>query len=72
MESGINYLISHAFCQNCSYKWTAVVEVEYIQLTENKEYKMPEFLECPECKSQFADYSGIITDEEFKNKYFKK
>jgi hypothetical protein len=41
-------------------------------LTEDKEYKLPEFLECPECKSEFADYSGIITDEEFKNKYFKK
>ena len=72
MESGINYLISHAFCKNCTYNWTAVVEVEYIELTEKKEYKLPDFIQCPECESEFADYNGIITDEEFKNKYFNK
>lgn len=72
MKSGINYYISHAYCKNCDYKWTAIIEVEYIELTGKKEYKIPEFLECPGCKSEFADFSGIITDEEFKNKYFKK
>jgi len=72
MDSGINYLISHAHCKNCNYKWTAIIEVEYIELIGKKEYKLPEFLECAECQSQFADYSGIVTDEDFKNKFFKK
>ena len=72
MESGINYLISDAFCKSCNYTWTAVIEVDYIQINDKKEYKTPEFLECPKCKSEFADYRGIITDEEFKNKFFNK
>ena len=67
MQSGINYLISHADCENCNYKWTAIVEVDYIELLGKKEYKLPEFLLCPECNSQFADYKGIITDKDFKN-----
>lgn len=68
MESGINYLVSHAHCDNCKYKWTAIIEVDYIELLGKKEYKLPEFLICPECKSEFANYKGIITDEDFKNK----
>lgn len=68
METGINYYISKAHCKNCNHSWTAVIEVEYIELIGKKEYKLPKFLECPECKSMFADFSGIITDENFKNK----
>ena len=68
MESGINYLVSHAHCENCQHKWTAIVEVDYIELMGKKEYKLPDFLICPECNSSFADYKGIITDKDFKNK----
>ena len=68
MESGVNYLVSHANCKNCGYKWTAIVEVDYIELMGKKEYKLPEFLECYQCNSMFADYTGIITDADFKNK----
>lgn len=63
MESGINYLVSHAYCDNCKYEWTAVIEVDYIELMGKKEYKLPQFLECPECQSKFADYTGIVTDK---------
>jgi hypothetical protein len=65
MESGISYSICHAHCKDCNYKWTAVIEVDYIELMGKKEYKLPEFLVCPECSSEFADYKGIdITDKQ--------
>jgi hypothetical protein len=67
MESGISYSICHAHCKGCNYKWTAVIEVDYIELMGKKEYKFPDFLLCPECNSEFADYKGIKTNEDFKN-----
>lgn len=60
MEIGLNYLVSNAFCNNCNYKWVAVIEVDYIELLGKKEYKLPDFLICPECSSEFANYDQNI------------
>lgn len=59
MESGVNYLVSHAFCPNCKYKWTAVIEAEYIKITDKREYKIPDFLVCAECGSEFSEFHEV-------------
>lgn len=49
MESGIGHIVCKAICDICNTEWTGVVEVDYIQLDENKEYKIPKKLQCHNC-----------------------
>jgi transcriptional regulator NrdR family protein len=49
METGIGYIVCKATCDICNNKWTGVVEVDYIQLDNEKEYKIPKSLECHNC-----------------------
>ena len=58
MESGVNYLVSHAYCKNCDYKWTAIIEVEYIELIGKKEYKLPEEIRLKLSRAKIGKYLG--------------
>ena len=59
MESGIGYITCNAECNVCNHKWVAVVEVEWINITGEVEYKKPENLECPNCNYMQSDYEVI-------------
>jgi len=50
MKVGIEYEILKMTCDVCNNNWVAVVEIEYIQYSDNyKEYKLPTHLECSKC-----------------------
>jgi transcriptional regulator NrdR family protein len=64
METGIGYIVCKATCDICNNKWTGVVEVDYIQLDNEKEYKIPERLECHNCLQYTTTFEVVEVKRE--------
>ena len=59
MESGIGHIVCKATCDICNNQWVGVVEVDYIQLDENKEYRVPDKLQCHNCLQYTTTFEVI-------------
>lgn len=50
------WITCSAECNICTHKWIAVLEVEPVEPPNSTDYKLPENLECPNCKYMNSDY----------------
>lgn len=65
MKAGMEYAVIPMQCDLCSYKWIAVVEVEMIEIVE-KEHKISDTLDCPNCNNKTKTAPATDTGEDGK------